>query len=117
VSDLGEWEREEPHPENVNVDWIELDLSSIYSDDDLFKPRTFAIRVESSSDDSEWLIHDPVKFLTQTLGAQFDLKITRVTTFIVNHHNTLSRIHLYATASTTDDGTVGLTLTKVPPGP
>ena len=107
----------EPEDEEANVDlaWIELDLSPLDPGDDTKLPRSFAIRVKSSSNDSEWLIHDPWDFLRKTLAPQAGLEITRVTTFIINHHNTLSRIHLSATASTTDDGTIGLTLTKVPP--
>ena len=115
---LPRWEPE-PEEANVDVDWIELDLSPLDPRDGTFQPRSFAIRVKSSSNDSEWLIHDPRDFLLQTLGKQVpELGLnaeTRVTTFIVNHHNTLSRIHLSATASTTDDGTVALTVTKVPP--
>jgi hypothetical protein len=116
---LPRWEPEREE-DNVDVDWIELDLSPLDPRDGTFRPRSFAIRVKSSSNDSEWLIHDPVDFLAQTLGKQVpELGIergkTRVTTSIVNHHNTLSKIHLYATASTTDDGSVAVTMTKVPP--
>jgi len=119
MRDLPRWKPEDEEA-NVDLDWIELDLSPLDPRDGTFRSRSFAIRVKSSSNDSEWLIHDPVDFLVQTLGKQFpELGIeagkTRVTTLIVNHHNTLSRIHLSATASTTDDGTIGLTLTKVPP--
>ena len=118
MKDLRPWEPAPPQ-DNVDLDWIELDLSPLDPKDGTVWPRSFAIRVTSSSNDSEWLIHDPVDFLVQTLGKQFpELGInpaTRVTTFIVNHHNTLSARHLKATASTTDDGTIGLTLTKVKP--
>ena len=119
MKDLDPW-KPEPPQDNVDLGWIELDVSPLDPKDDTVWPRSFAIRVKSSSNDSEWLIHDPVDFLVQTLGKQFpELGIspeTRVTTFIVNHHNTLSARHLKATASTTDDGTIGLTLTKVKPG-
>jgi hypothetical protein len=110
-----------PEPEEPNVDlpWIELDLSPLDPKDGTVPPRSFAIRVKSSSNDSEWLIHNPVDFLVQTLGKQVpELGLnpeTRVATFIVNHQNTLSGTHLTATVSTTDDGSIGLTLTKARP--
>ena len=115
----GRWEREAEEP-NADVDWVELanfqELGKRRGDETVV-PRVFAIRVKSSSNDAEWLIHDPRDFLVKTLGGQVPaLKLgerTRVKTFIVNHHNTLSGRHLYVTASTTDDETVSLTLVKV----
>jgi len=73
--------------------------------------------------DSEWFLHDPLKVLLRDPppGLQGPYEIDdewKVTTCVVNHHRTLSRIHLIATAAVAPaEKTVALTFYKQPGEP
>ena len=119
------WQPSDPVA-NADVPWFELDISKLDPGDGTPLPRLFVTRFKSSSDDSENFIHDPLTALVlaqkdgtilDTRGSQVtDLPISsewRVTTVVVNHHQTLSHTHLIATASVDSaESTVGVTLTK-----
>ena len=119
------WQPREPE-DNADVPWFELDISKLDPGDGTALPRLFVTRFKSSSTDSEDFIHDPLTALIlaqkdgkiQDPGGQQvnDLEITsefRVTTLVVNHHETLSKTHLIASASVDTQGsTVGVTVTK-----
>ena len=77
-----------------------------------------ANRFKSSSEASEDFIHDPLGVLIQaeTDGAISGLGLSRewkVTTHVVNHHQTLSATHLYAMVTANSARrSVGVTLVK-----
>jgi hypothetical protein len=107
--------------QNDTAGWIELNLSELASEDGTPIPfRLLANRWKSSSPDSEGVIHDP---LTRFLEARETVDGFRaverdwhVTTFVVNHHRTLSVSHTYGMAVVDPrDRTVGLTLVKRAP--
>ncbi len=98
--------------DNATAGWHEIDLSPIQPPDDGEMPfRLFVNRFESSSPDSEQFLHDP---RAQLAGAIEEFSDDwKVTTFIINHHRTLSYKHVYAmAASSTSEQTVGLTIYK-----
>jgi hypothetical protein len=110
--------------DNDTSGWIELqEISQLKSVVDQSEQaeipfRLFANRFKSSSQDSEDFIHDPLGVLIQaeTDGAITDLGLSRewkVTTHVVNHHQTLSATHLYSlvTANSTESS-IGVTLVK-----
>ncbi len=96
---------------NDTAGWYEIDLSPIRPPGEEMPFRLFVNRFESSSPDSEEFIHDPRK---QLAGAVEEFSDDwKVTTFIVNHHRTLSYKHVYAMAtSSSAEQTVGLTIFK-----
>ena len=112
-----------PGQEDDSSAWIELDLGGLVSSrDDPPLPipfRLFARRVKSSSPDSEWFLHDPLRVLRDLeLDPSGGTRIEddwRVTTFVVNHHRTLSKIHNFTMAVVAPaEKTVALTLYKQP---
>jgi hypothetical protein len=106
--------------DNDTHGWVELDISALRPEDGTRIPfRLIANRVKSSSPDSERFIHDPLRALLEaqeTDTALQELQLTpdwRVTTLVVNHHQTLSATHLYMMAAVDpDEQTVGITLVK-----
>jgi hypothetical protein len=110
-----------PGQENDPGGWIELGLDALRSDrDDPPMPipfRLFARRFKSSSPDAEWFLHDPLGVLLRERPPGFP-SITdewHVTTFIVNHHRTLSWVHKFVLAIVSEDEkTVALTIYKQP---
>jgi hypothetical protein len=110
--------------EDNTAGWIELDLSALDPDrenGDVVPFKVVANRFTSSSLDSEKFIHDPLQALrdaqtNEGILQEFDLADWRVSTFVVNHHQTLYARHLYAMASVNpDDETVGVTIVKKKP--
>lgn len=123
--------------DNDSSDWIPLDLDGLKSQRDPREIpfRLLAKRVKSSSPDSESLLHDPLRFLmdegakpVQDLNADRAAgedvkgvltKITdewHVTTFIVNHHRTLSAVHVKMMVIVSEEEqTVALTIYKQAP--
>jgi hypothetical protein len=105
--------------------WVTLDLSQLDPDREGDPPETVPFKVvanrfKSSSLDSEKFLHDPLSTLIEVQGLfGFDFEITSewtVSTFVVNHHQTLYAKHLYAMASVNpDDQTVGVTIVKKKP--
>ena len=101
--------------------WIEIDVSALDPGDGNPIPfRLVANRFKSSTDDCEAFIHDPLGvFLAASteLDALSAVKPDwHVSTFVVNHHRTLSAMHLYALATVNAaESTVGVTLVKYPP--
>ncbi|MFN8629997.1 MAG: hypothetical protein U0838_06635 [Chloroflexota bacterium] len=72
----------------------------------------FVGRSKSSSPDCELIIHDPLKSLID--AGVIKPGRWRVTTHVLNHERTLSKWHLFVTA-TVSPGAVGLSLYKVAP--
>jgi hypothetical protein len=111
-----------PGQEDDSSGWIALDLGGLASTrDDPPLPipfRLFARRVKSSSPDSEWFLHDPLMVLKDLVVDDDGTRIEddwQVTTFVVNHHRTLSKIHLFTMAVVAPaEKTVALTLYKQP---
>ena len=106
--------------ENQPAGWTELSLSALRPEQEEVPFKVIANRFTSSTPESEAFIHDPLSALIEVQGQfGFDFEITtewRVSTFVVNHHQTLSAKHLYAMASVSpDDQTVGVTLVKKRP--
>jgi hypothetical protein len=109
--------------ENNTHGWIELDISELDPLDDTSPVpfRLVANRFTSSSPDSEDFIHDPLTALQQAQQNEgilegLDLTGWKVTTHIINHHQTLSARHLYAMAAVDqDEQAVGVTLVKKHP--
>lgn len=97
--------------DNDTAGWHEIDLSPIQPPGEEMPFRLFVNRFESSSPDSERFIHDPREQLAEAIEEFSDS--WKVTTFIVNHHRTLSVKHVYAmAASSSAEQTVGLTIYK-----
>ena len=98
---------------NDSSEWIELDLTRLMPEPPF---RLFAKRLESSSPDSERFLHDPLRYLLEDERVVRSWRITadwHVTTFIVNHHRTLSKIHLFVMAAVAPaEETVALTIYK-----
>lgn len=104
--------------------WIQVDLSALDPDrgnGEVVPFRVVANRFKSSSLDSEKFIHDPLQALqdaqvNEGILEGLDLTGWTVSTFVVNHHQTLYAKHLYAMASVNpDDQTVGVTIVKKKP--
>jgi hypothetical protein len=104
-----------PGVDNDSSDWIPLDLRDLAPSDRSPIPfRLFAKRFKSSSPDSEWFLHDPLKVLMSELDLDPEIA-WHITTLIVNHHRKLSFIHLFAMAVVAhEEGTVALTIYKMP---
>ena len=101
--------------DNATAGWHEVDLSVVTPPDGEVPFRLFVNRFKSSSPDSEAFLHDPRRELEGAIRG-FD-EGWRVSTFIVNHHRTLSYRHLYALAAAyPGEQTVGLTIVKQNPG-
>ena len=124
MADMGSTPWLTPGQEDDSSAWIELQLDGLVSSrDDPPMPipfRLFAKRFKSSSPNSEWFLHDPLRVLASELdlGPDAPYRIDdswMVTTFVVNHHRKLNRIHLFATAVVApDERTVALTIYKQP---
>jgi hypothetical protein len=100
---------------NSTFPWTQISLPDGLVPDDLAEDqryKVFTARFKSSSPDCELFIHDPVKSLVD--GGIIKAGNYRVTTHVLNHQRTLSKWHLFATA-TIAKGTIGLTLYKVAP--
>ena len=102
--------------ENDTNGWIDLKVEQTQSRDGTEVPfKLFANRFKSSSQDCGDFIHDPLAVMRdapelQGLGIDDTWKVT---TFILNHHNTLSATHLHAMAAVnSEQQTIGLTLVK-----
>ena len=96
---------------NDTAGWYEIDLSPIQPAGWEMPFRLFVNRFESSSPDSERFLHDPRKELGGLIDDFND--DWKVTTFVINHHRTLSYKHLYVMAtSSSSEQTVGVTAYK-----
>jgi hypothetical protein len=103
--------------------WDKVDLDWLIPPGEEALPFTLiANRFTSSTDESEDFIHDPLRVLIEaqwSLDPPLDFVIDEewtVTTFIVNHHQTLQARHLYATAALkSDEKTAGVTIVKKKP--
>jgi hypothetical protein len=101
--------------DNDTAGWHEIDLSVIEPPKEGIPFRLFVNRFKSSSPESEAFLHDPRRELAAAI-AGFDGD-WRVSTFIVNHHRTLSYRHVYVmAAASSEEQTVGLTIVKQNPG-
>ena len=108
-------------PEEEPAGWDVVDLSRLIPEGETELPFTLiANRFASSTGAADHFIHEP---LTALIEAQGDLNLGfeittewRVSTFIVNHHQTLRARHLYAMASLkADEKTAGVTMVKRKP--
>ena len=101
---------------NDSSDWVALGLEGLAASREEPVPfRLIAKRFKSSSTDSERFIHDPLQVLAeQPLFREEGVDLTwRVTTFVVNHHQTLSRIYMFAMAVVSGtEKTVSVTIYK-----
>jgi len=104
---------------NDTAGWYEIDVSRLQPPDRTPIPfRLLANRFKSSSPDSEAFIHDP---LTAMIGAASEVEAFKmidrtwhVTTFVTNHHRTLSWVHVYAMAAVNQaEQTVAITIVKL----
>lgn len=105
------WNRE---PNNT-FGWTQMQLPEGLVPEDLPKGQRFSVfvgRFKSSSPDCELIIHDPLKSLID--AGVIKPGRWRVTTHVLNHERTLSKWHLFVTA-TVSPGAVGLSLYKVAP--
>ncbi|MFI5260917.1 MAG: hypothetical protein ACHQZR_00015 [Candidatus Limnocylindrales bacterium] len=100
---------------NDSSEWIQLELTDLKPTDGSPIPfRVLAKRLKSSSPDSERFIHDPLQVLVEEIDEVGD--DWHVTTFVVNHHRTLSRIYMYVMVTVAPvEKTVGVTIYKVRP--
>ena len=106
--------------ENDTAGWSEIDVSRLAPSDNSGVPfRLVVNRFKSSSQDSEDFIHDPLAALIKAQGDERlleGLELTsewRVTTLVLNHHQTLSATHLNVVAAVnSEEQTVGVTLVK-----
>jgi hypothetical protein len=107
---------------NDTAGWSEIDLSVLRPDNDDELPYKLVVnRYKSSSPDSEAFIHDP---LSQILKARDSVpafadvdESWHVSTFVINHHRTLSVRHVYAMVTVSaEETTVGVTIYKENPG-
>jgi len=117
VVDFGDGEKYGDDRENAGVDWKEINLASIKptAPDEDIPFRLHVNRFESSSKDSERFIHDPRDELKRFLASDGFDDDWKVSTFIINHHRTLSVKHVYAiVASSTAEKTAGVTIYKKP---
>ena len=101
--------------ENEPSGWLELGLDGLGLPGTEVPFRLFARRFKSSSPDAEWFLHDPLGMLLEE-RAFADSGFNRswkITTFVVNHHRTLSRIQLSTMAVVApEEQTVALTIYK-----
>ncbi len=118
MADMGSTPWLTPGQEDDSSAWIELGLEGLVSQEPPAMPvpfKLFAKRFKSSSPDAEWFLHHPVEALVDE-RAFTDAGFNRgwhVTTFVVNHHQTLSRIHLFAMAVVApEEETVAVTIYK-----
>lgn len=107
--------------ENEPAGWAVVDLDRLIPEGEEVLPFTLiANRFTSSTQEAEDFIHDPLTALIEAQGSlDLGFEITSewtVTTFVVNHHQTLRARHLYATAALkADEKTAGVTLVKRKP--
>ncbi len=110
--------------DNDTAGWSEIDVSRLAPGDNTGVPfRLVVNRFKSSSPDSEDFIHDPLGALTRAQGSDSSFlegvgldDSWKVTTLVLNHHQTLSATHLHAMAAVDEDEkTIGLTLVKKRP--
>lgn len=103
---------------NDSSEWVELGLHGLAAPEAVVPFRLLAKRFKSSSTDSERFIHDPLQVLTEQpvfKDAGVDLR-WRVTTFVVNHQRTLSRIYMFAMVVVApEEQTVAVTIYKQAP--
>ena len=105
------WHREA----NDTFPWVQLGLPEGLIPNGLADDQRFELwvaRFKSSSPDCETFVHDPVASMIE--GGVIESRDVHVTTHVINHERTLSKFHLFATA-TKSAGSVGLTLYKVAP--
>jgi hypothetical protein len=99
--------------------WVEIDLSGLASGSIPVPFRMVAKRFNSSSQDSEDFIHDPLSvYQNVDLEALDEVDSSwRVATFVVNHEKTLSATHTYAFGATYPGGSgiIGTMIIKRPP--
>lgn len=82
--------------ENDTAGWSEVDVGRVAAPEIGVPFRLWVNRVKSSSPDSELLIHEPLTSMVDKIdGVEADFQVT---TLVVNHHRTLSKVHLFATA-------------------
>lgn len=105
------WEPDYEEP----AGWEEMDASRLAPPDRALPFRLFSNRFKSSSPECERFIHDPLGAMIAAAvpGVTSD---SRVTTIVINHDKTLSRVHLIVLALVAaETGIVILTLFKVAP--
>jgi hypothetical protein len=107
--------------ENEPAGWGVVDLDRLIPEGEEALPFTLiSNRFTSSTQQAEDFIHDPLNALIEAqwslnLGFEITEEWT-VTTFVVNHHQTLRARHLYATAALkSDEKTAGVTIVKKKP--
>ncbi len=108
--------------ENAGKAWEQIDVSTLDPQDGTGVPFNLVVnRFKSSSQDCEDFIHDPLTVMRAARELdEFGLNEGdwKVTTLVLNHHQTLSATHLHVLAAIADDEkTVALTLVKKPPNP
>lgn len=108
--------------ENAGKAWVPIDVTTLDPYDGTGVPFSLVVnRFKSSSQDCEDFIHDPLAVMRQAPElASLGLNDGdwRVTTFVLNHHQTLSATHLHVLAAVApEEKTVGITLVKRPPNP
>jgi len=105
------WHREA----NATFPWVQIELPEGLIPEGVADDQRFELwvaRFKSSSPDCETFVHDPVASMVE--GGVIESRDYHVTTHVINHERTLSKFHLFATA-TKSSGSVGLTLYKVAP--
>lgn len=106
--------------DNDTSGWKEIDVSALAPSDNSGVPfRLVVNRFKSSSPDCEDFIHDPLSAMIRAQGTENlleGLELTedwRVTTVVLNHHQTLSATHLNVVAAADEDEKhIGITLIK-----
>ena len=103
---------------NDTSGWRELELSGLAPSDGRDIPiRLLVNRFESSSPHSEAFIHDPLGEIIKVKGSvPAFANVTddwHVSTFVINHHRTLSVKHVYPIAVVSEEeSTIGVTIYK-----
>lgn len=106
---------------NDTAGWSEIDLSVLVpGDEDDLPYRLVVNRFKSSSPDSEAFIHDPLRQIIKARDGVPAFEAVdedwHVSTFVINHHRTLSVRHVHALAVVDDAAqTIGLTIYKQNP--
>jgi hypothetical protein len=103
------WVPEEEAP----AGWQPVDVSRVAPPGGALPFQVYSNRFKSSSPECELFIHDPLAAMLkdQVDGVRAD---SRVTTIVINHDRTLSRVHLIVLALVAADIVI-LTLFKVAP--
>jgi hypothetical protein len=111
---------------NESGTWKRLDLAGLEPSDHSAIPYVLvANHFKSSSPDCENFIHNPLRFLIEgqtaavsSEDALFQLGLDwdwRVTTLVLNHHQTLSATHLHAMVALNQaERVAGITMVKKP---